>query len=57
MRTLYGSPEDEAEILGLSGGYTGEVNDLVNAEWARYNVDNAADYRAALKTKGTEADK
>lgn len=56
MRTLYGSPEDEAEILGLSGGYTGEVNDLVNAEWARYNADNAADYRAALKTKGTEAD-
>ena len=31
-RELYGSAEDEAEILGLRGGYTGEVNDMVQAE-------------------------
>lgn len=55
-RELYGSAEDEAEILGLRGGYTGKVNDMVQAEWARYNVDNAADYRAALEAKGTGAD-
>ena len=55
-RELYGNAEDEAEILGLRGGYTGEVNDMVQAEWARYNVDNAVDYRAALEAKGTGAD-
>ena len=54
-RELYGDPEAEAEVLGLRGGYTGEVDDLVQAEWARYNVDNAADYRAALEAKGTGA--
>ena len=45
MRTLYGSPEDEAEILGLSGGYTGEVDDLVQEEWRKNGVSDAAGYR------------
>ena len=44
-RELYGSAEDEAEILGLRGGYTGEVDDLVQAEWERNGVSDAAGYR------------
>lgn len=51
-RELYGSAEDEAEILGLRGGYTGKVNDMVQAEWARYNVDGAAALKDTARSVG-----
>lgn len=43
---------DMNEILGVNS-YTGEAEDIAKEEWRRYGVDNAADYRAALKERGT----
>ena len=42
---LYGDEEAAAEYMGLRGGYTGEVDDLVQAEWERNGVSDAAGYR------------
>ena len=44
-RELYGDEEAAAEYMGLRGGYTGEVDDLVQAEWERNGVSDAAGYR------------
>ena len=42
---LYGDEEAAAKYMGLRGGYTGEVDDLVQAEWERNGVSDAAGYR------------
>ena len=44
-RELYSDTEAAAEYMGLRGGYTGEVDDLVQAEWERNGVSDAAGYR------------
>ncbi len=44
-RELYGDDEAAAEYMGQRGGYTGEVDDLVQAEWERNGVSDAAGYR------------
>lgn len=44
-RELYADPEAAAEHMGQRGGYTGEVEDLVQAEWERNGVKDAAGYR------------
>ena len=44
-RELYGDEEAAAEYMGLRGGYTGEVDDLVQAEWRKNGVSDAAGYR------------
>ena len=51
MRTLYGSPEDEAEILGLSGGYTGDPNDVAAAVQREYGANNAEEFREILQNR------
>ena len=47
-RELYGDDEAAAEYMGQRGGYTGEVDDLVQAEWERNGVSDAAGYRNKL---------
>ena len=44
-RELYSDTEAAAEYMGLRGGYTGEVDDLVQAEWEKTGVSDAAGYR------------
>ena len=44
-RELYGDEEAAAEYMGLRGGYTGEVDDLVQEEWRKNGVSDAAGYR------------
>ena len=44
-REQYGDEEAAAEYMGLRGGYTGEVDDLVQAEWRKNGVSDAAGYR------------
>ena len=51
MRTLYGSPEDEAEILGLSGGYTGDPSDVAAAVQREYGANNAEEFREILQNR------
>ena len=44
-RELYSDDEAAAEHMGQRGGYTGEVDDLVQAEWERNGVKDAAGYQ------------
>lgn len=48
-RELYGSAEDEAEILGLRGGYTGDPNDVAAAVQREYGARNAEEFRDILQ--------
>ncbi len=44
-RELYADDEAAAEHMGQRGGYTGEIDDMVQAEWRRNGVKDAAGYR------------
>ena len=48
-RELYGNAEDEAEILGLRGGYTGDPNDVAAAVQREYGARNAEEFRDILQ--------